>query len=114
MRGLKSNIIHSVIATRSVALYTSAWIEIGKSIYDIEITVVALYTSAWIEMYSPRTSCFQRYVALYTSAWIEINFRQAIRTSWPVALYTSAWIEIDIVTGHFANSVCRTLHECVD
>ena len=34
-----------------VALYTSAWIEIDRTILDNFDMWVALYTSAWIEMF---------------------------------------------------------------
>ena len=75
---------------------------------------VALYTSAWIEIMELFIGGIMNAVALYTSAWIEINFRQAIRTSWPVALYTSAWIEIAAKQKRRAIRISRTLHECVD
>ena len=55
---------------------------------------VALYTSAWIEIRNgPRYRRSQN-VALYTSAWIEISEQTMILCSRNVALYTSAWIEI--------------------
>ena len=37
-----------------------------------ELLTVALYTSAWIEMPISNTSGKEPLVALYTSAWIEI------------------------------------------
>ena len=35
-------------------------------------TTVALYTSAWIEIYAEDSQFLRHLVALYTSAWIEI------------------------------------------
>ena len=39
-----------IIVGRSVALYTSAWIEIEVWLYLLVRLFVALYTSAWIEI----------------------------------------------------------------
>ena len=75
---------------------------------------VALYTSAWIEIGTycliDRSKC----VALYTSAWIEIMVNGCLAIIINVALYTSAWIEMNIGTQHNQRQTCRTLHECVD
>ena len=50
VRGLKYLLVLMVQTYLPVALYTSAWIEIGERYPDwIEIHV-ALYTSAWIEI----------------------------------------------------------------
>ena len=59
----------------SVALYTSAWIEIGRYQLELRDIPVALYTSAWIEIKSQRVDTAAA-VALYTSAWIEITHVQ--------------------------------------
>ena len=58
---------------RDVALYTSAWIEIGSSTSSSHPSEVALYTSAWIEMIAVLSTRLLLCVALYTSAWIEIS-----------------------------------------
>ena len=50
VRGLKSHVAFKLVRQRDVALYTSAWIEIGRLISYFITTWVALYTSAWIEM----------------------------------------------------------------
>ena len=61
----------------TVALYTSAWIEISGVYLSTETVVVALYTSAWIEIATVKRSknTVER-VALYTSAWIEMIGRR--------------------------------------
>ena len=76
---------------------------------------VALYTSAWIEIMIVGRPRRWIAVALYTSAWIEITNSVTLETiASLVALYTSAWIEIRFCTALSVNPICRTLHECVD
>ena len=97
---------------------------------------VALYTSAWIEIRNGPRSRRSQNVALYMSAWIEISEQTMILCSRNVALYTSAWIEISRIGKKTARirshstrvrglKWCkrrtnrhparrRTLHECVD
>ena len=77
-------------------------------------TVVALYTSAWIEIGIDATVPVVGGVALYTSAWIEISLNPESVAEIPVALYTSAWIEILLILLPPRLLTCRTLHECVD
>ena len=95
VRGLKCLRFLTRRTSGSVALYTSAWIEILFRGYVWLSASVALYTSAWIEIIngskasrglsrrtlhecvdwnSRRTRCKSagQRVALYTSAWIEM------------------------------------------
>ena len=72
VRGLKSFPRLSPGAQLFVALYTSAWIEIGYNGAAWMQCCVALYTSAWIEIFDVSSSVEFKKVALYTSAWIEI------------------------------------------
>ena len=75
---------------------------------------VALYTSAWIEIILSKAGYLLAYVALYTSAWIEILRSAEANVNVTVALYTSAWIEIGTRNRESYCRLCRTLHECVD
>ena len=50
MRGLKYKRKIKNVDIPTVALYTSAWIEMMTVAKTIVLPVVALYTSAWIEM----------------------------------------------------------------
>ena len=72
MRGLKYAQGSRKWVDCSVALYTSAWIEIAMCSYFLPEDVVALYTSAWIEIRCDACLITHEHVALYTSAWIEI------------------------------------------
>ena len=57
---------------RAVALFTRAWIEIYKPVFNVVNWKVALFTRAWIEMNLYSLVDGQTYVALFTRAWIEI------------------------------------------
>ena len=72
VRGLKSLFEKMLSTTTSVALYTSAWIEIEFTSRWRTWPGVALYTSAWIEIFGGPWLLHICKVALYTSAWIEI------------------------------------------
>ena len=50
MRGLKYDVLSFAPTAGSVALYTSAWIEILCQQFGSTANYVALYTSAWIEI----------------------------------------------------------------
>src|SRR5699024_4462215 len=50
VRGLKCMMHLFIRLLFCVALYTSAWIEIGAGVQSVAIVPVALYTSAWIEI----------------------------------------------------------------
>ena len=63
---------HSGVNSHYVALYMSAWIEIGLVIVLGGKPIVALYMSAWIEIGLVIVLGGKPIVALYMSAWIEI------------------------------------------
>ncbi len=50
MRGLKYQLLRVYFYKLTVALYTSAWIEIIHTNHLMKKQGVALYTSAWIEI----------------------------------------------------------------
>ena len=56
-----------------VALFTRAWIEIYKPVYNVVNWKVALFTRAWIEIVYKGLSLYIFLVALFTRAWIEIQ-----------------------------------------
>ena len=58
--------------TKTVALFTRAWIEITAPKSVQAAAAVALFTRAWIEIPEHTTSCGDDDVALFTRAWIEI------------------------------------------
>ena len=117
VRGLKFNQQMICLKLALVALYMSAWIEIGSLLCPAGALTSALYMSAWIEIVSLTTHNSILSVALYMSAWIEIliyttfslkfvrshstwvrglkfELYEVLMSMCIVALYMSAWIEI--------------------
>ncbi len=62
-----------VVATVSVALFTSAWVEIPQLFLMMPLPTVALFTSAWVEISTNTPYDTGDNVALFTSAWVEID-----------------------------------------
>ena len=80
----------------------------------LKLALVALYMSAWIEIGSLLCPAGALTSALYMSAWIEIVSLTTHNSILSVALYMSAWIEILGISFEKRTSKSRTLHECVD
>ena len=101
VRGLKLSSRIAAILPSSVALYTSAWIEISLSVLNV-LKSACRTLHECVDWNLPAFRCFLQYfsVALYTSAWIEIVTYTRCPSLLSVALYTSAWIEIpgDVIT----------------
>ncbi len=80
VRGLKSTVyvVHPV-ATRTVAPFTGAWIEIeGARAWMRSGLRVAPFTGAWIEISNEARLLSMPVVAPFTGAWIEITGEREI------------------------------------
>ena len=73
VRGLKLNILISLLRLQQVAPYVGAWIETLLLFWMLMLSLVAPYVGAWIETNFGSKEFAIKDVAPYVGAWIETS-----------------------------------------